>query len=132
MPNIIRLFADAVPAVAKLTPVSYLRFRLRLDNRMTVVVAMGAVFLATGAILLFRVWLLSPKLTSRGAIDICSKLRRGSRCWQNAWQITSTEILASGHGAPVPDQASARPRREAGVAIVSGAPEGNTSATSRL
>ena len=41
-------------------------------------------FLATGAILLIRVWLLLPKPTSRGAIDICWKLRRGSQCWQNA------------------------------------------------
>jgi Domain of unknown function (DUF4167) len=49
---------------------------------MTVVVAMVAVFLATGAALLFRLWLPSPKPTSRGAIDICWKLRRGSHCWQ--------------------------------------------------
>jgi hypothetical protein len=51
---------------------------------MIVVVAMASVFLATGAVLLFRIWLLSPKPTSRGAIDICWKLRRGSQCWQNA------------------------------------------------
>src|SRR5262245_43861373 len=42
------------------------------------------VFLATGAILLIRVWLLSPKPTSRSAIDISWKLRCGSQCWQNA------------------------------------------------
>jgi hypothetical protein len=51
---------------------------------MTAVVAMVAVSVAMGAVLLFRVWLLSPKLTSRGAIDICWKPRRGSQCWQNA------------------------------------------------
>src|SRR5262245_48485728 len=39
------------------------------------------VLLATG---LIRVWLLSPKPTSRSAIDICWTLRRGSQCWQYA------------------------------------------------
>jgi Domain of unknown function (DUF4167) len=50
---------------------------------MIVVVAMASVFPATSAVLLFRIWLLSPRPTSRGAIDICWKLRRGSQCWQN-------------------------------------------------
>src|SRR5262245_42246398 len=45
---------------------------------------MVVAFLAKGAILLIRVWLLSPKLTSRSAIDICWKLRCASQCWQNA------------------------------------------------
>jgi len=50
---------------------------------MIVFVAMASVFPATSAAILFRIWLLSPRPTSRGAIDICWKLRRGSQCWQN-------------------------------------------------
>src|SRR5262245_52304376 len=96
---------------------------------MTVVVA----FLAKGGIILIRVWLLTPRPISRGAIDVCWKLRVVvHNAGRMPWRITSTEIRASGHGTAVPDRASARPRREAGAAIVSGAPEGNTSATSRL
>jgi hypothetical protein len=45
---------------------------------------MISVFLATSAVLLFRVGLLSPNSTSRGAIDICLKLRHGSQWRQNA------------------------------------------------
>src|SRR5215813_13703226 len=51
---------------------------------MTVVVAIVVAFLAKGGIILIRVWLLSPRPISRGAIDICWKLRCGSQCWQNA------------------------------------------------
>src|SRR5262252_2343646 len=52
--------------------------------------------------------LLSPKPTCRGAIDICWELRAVPNAGKMTWQMTSTEILASGHGAPVPDLASAR------------------------